>query len=201
MDPYHLLDRAIRFSERAHRGQVRKGTENPYFSHPVAVAMTVLAHGYGIDAAVVGLLHDVIEDTPVDRDEIEDAFGREIAEAVRDLSETDKSLPWEARKVAYVAHLAAASDLALPACAADKIHNLRSILWDLEEARAEGRDPDHVWHRFKRAPGKIAAYHRAVERALAARKFTGTLHAEFERSIRTFAAAVGADPANDRFHP
>lgn len=201
MDRYQLLDRAIRFSERAHRGQVRKGTENPYFSHPVAVAMAVLAHGHGVEASVVGLLHDVIEDTPVDRDEIEDAFGREIAEAVRDLSETDKSLPWEARKIAYVAHLAVASELALPACAADKIHNLKSILWDLDEARAEGHDPDHVWRRFKRAPGKISAYHRAVERALAARGFTGSLHTELEQSIRTFAAAVGADPNSDRFHP
>ena len=199
MDPAHLLHRAIHFAERAHRGQLRKGTPDPYFNHPVAVGMMVLAHGHGIEAAVVGLLHDVIEDTPVDRDEVEDAFGPVIARAVIDLSETDKALPWEARKLAYVLRLAKASDLALPACAADKIHNLRSILWELDEARGEGRDLSEVWRRFKRSPEKIAAYHRAVERALAVRGFQGTLRSTLDDSILLFARAVGADPHHDRF--
>ncbi len=199
MEPEYLLYRAINFAERAHRGQVRKGTQRPYFTHPVAVGMMVLAHGHGVEAAVVGLLHDVIEDTPADRDEVEDAFGSEIAGAVVDLSELDKTLPWEERKLAYVAHLAEASDLALPACAADKIHNLRSLLWDLEDARTEGLDPDEVWHRFKRPPHQIAAYHRAVWTALRNRGFVGTLRDVLDAAIERFASVVGADPARDHF--
>lgn len=195
MEQEHTLYRAISFAERAHRGQFRKGTQKPYFTHPVAVGMMVLAHGYGIEAAVVGLLHDVIEDTPADRDEVEEAFGPAIARAVVDLSEVDKTLPWEERKRAYVAHLADAAELALPACAADKIHNLRSMLWDLEEARVEGLSPDDVWRRFKRPPHQISAYNRAVWVALRDRGFGGTLHDSLDAAIGHFAAAVGADPA------
>jgi hypothetical protein len=199
MEPDYLLYRAINFSERAHRGQLRKGTEKPYFTHPVAVGMMVLAHGHGIEAAVVGLLHDVIEDTPADRDEVEEAFGPSIADAVVDLSELDKTLPWEERKLAYVAHLAEATELALPACAADKIHNLRSLLWDLEDARREGLDPDQVWRRFKRPPHQIAAYHRAVWTALGSRGFVGPLYDLLDSAIHRFAADVGADAARDHF--
>ncbi len=199
MERWRVLDRAIRFSEFAHRGQNRKGTENPYFGHPAAVAMLVLAHGYAVDAAIVALLHDVLEDTPTTREDIEAAFGEEITGAIVDLSEADKSLPWEARKSAYVAHLAHARDLALPACAADKIHNLRSTLWDLDDARAEGNDPSVVWSRFKRPPRKICAYHRAVWRALTARGFGGSLLGELDGTILTFARAVGVDADDDRF--
>jgi hypothetical protein len=195
-----MLDRAVRLSERAHRGQVRKGTEVPYFTHPVAVAMMVLEHGYPVEAAIVGLLHDLIEDTPVDRDEIESEFGPRVAHAVVDLTEPDKSLPWEERKAAYVQRLSSsASPLSLPACAADKTHNLRSILWDLDLARKEGRDPGDVWRRFRRAPAKIAAYHRAVFNALAARGFEGPLQGELEKSIQNFANRVGADPDDASF--
>ena len=45
MHPYRRLDQAILFAEKAHRGQMRKGTENPYFSHVVAVSIIVLSHG------------------------------------------------------------------------------------------------------------------------------------------------------------
>ena len=198
-EPDHLLHRAIVFSERAHRGQVRKGTTDPFFNHPVAVGMLVLAHGHGIEASVVGLLHDVIEDTPVDSEEIEDGFGGAIAQAVVDLTEIDKARPWEERKLAYVSHLEEATDLALPACAADKIHNLRSILWDLDEARRVGHDTQEVWRRFKRPPNKISAYHRAVERALARRGFEGSLARELDAAIHQFARTVGTDPMEQRF--
>lgn len=199
METERILCRAIDFAECAHRGQPRKGTQKPYFTHPVAVGMMVLAHGYGIEAAVVGLLHDVIEDTPADRDEIEDAFGPSIAQAVVDLSEPDKTLAWEERKLAYVAHLADAVDLALPSCAADKTHNLRSILWDLDDARAEGLDADEVWRRFKRPPHQIAAYHRAVWTKLRSRGFVGPLHGALGDAIEHFALAVGADPSCEHF--
>ncbi len=195
----HLLHQAIVFAERAHRGQLRKGTFDPVFNHPVAVGLLVLAHGHPVRAAVVVLLHDVIEDTQVDREEIEEAFGAEIARAVADLSEIDKSASWESRKTAYVARLSDATDLALPACAADKIHNLGSILWDLDEARTHGRDPVEVWRRFKRPPDQISAYHRAVFRALVARGFSGPIVATLDSAIERFARCVGTDPDDDRF--
>lgn len=199
MDSDEMLHRAILFSERAHRGQVRKGTDRPYFSHPAAVGMMVLSHGYGTDAAVVGLLHDVIEDTPVEREEVEEVFGPDIAAAVVDLSEPDKTQPWETRKRAYLDRIAGAVDLAVPACAADKIYNLKSILWDLDDERAAGRDPSEVWRRFKRPPWQIAGFHRAVHVALNGRGFAGPLMDALDRTVTQFALEVGADPRVGRF--
>jgi hypothetical protein len=199
MDSHHLLHRAIVFSERAHRGQMRKGTNSPYVTHPLAVGMMVLAHGHSVEAAVVGLLHDVLEDTPVERDEIDEAFGPDIALAVVDLSESDKTLPWEERKQGLVARLATASEMALPACAADKIHNLKSILWDLDEARETGLPPHEVWRRFKRPPRQIAAFNRAVERCLRGRGFSGRLVDLLDDAIIQFARTVDVDPAQERF--
>lgn len=187
MDAYEALSRSIVLAERAHRGQVRKGSRDPYIHHPLAVAMLVLSHGYGLPCATVGVLHDVLEDTPVRREEIEREFGEEIATAVADLTEDAGIHPWEERKLAYVRHLASASDLALPVCAADKIHNLSSALWD-------GAGPE----RFRHPLAKIAAYHRAVERALDARGFSGPLMIELGRAVRAFARFAGADPDEDR---
>lgn len=191
MDAYEALSRSIVLAERAHRGQVRKGTADPYIHHPLAVAMLVLSHGFGLPCATVGVLHDVLEDTQVRRDEIERRFGREIATAVADLTEDAGIHPWEERKLAYVRHLAHATDLALPVCAADKIHNLSSTLW-------EGRDPREVEERFRHPLVKISAYHRAVEQALGARGMTGPLMVELRRVVGEFARFAGADPDDDR---
>src|SRR5471032_1852373 len=73
-----LIDAAYVMAMQAH-GTQRRDNGNPYFSHPVAVA-DILA-GYRLDTASIatGLLHDVIEDTPVKLPEIEARFGKEIA--------------------------------------------------------------------------------------------------------------------------
>src|ERR1700677_2468970 len=73
-----LIDAAYVMAMQAH-GTQRRDNGDPYFSHPVAVA-DILA-GYRLDTASIatGLLHDVIEDTPVKLPEIEARFGKEIA--------------------------------------------------------------------------------------------------------------------------
>jgi (p)ppGpp synthase/HD superfamily hydrolase len=59
-----LYSKALLFAEQAHRGQVRKGTEVPYITHPVGVSALLAQHGCSEDAVIAGLLHDVLEDTP-----------------------------------------------------------------------------------------------------------------------------------------
>lgn len=72
-----LVEKAYALSEKAHAGQVRYSGE-PYFVHPAATAK-ILAE-YGMDAITIaaGLLHDVIEDAMVSREEIEKDFGKEL---------------------------------------------------------------------------------------------------------------------------
>ena len=85
--------RAASFAARAHDGQLRKDGRTPYVSHPFRVAMTV-RHIFGIDdevALCVALLHDTIEDTTTDYDDLSREFGPEVAEAVACLTK-DKRL-------------------------------------------------------------------------------------------------------------
>ena len=76
-----MLANAYAFGEQMHDGQFRQSGE-PYFSHPVAVAM-LLAEQQMDDATIItALLHDTIEDTKASFSDIEGRFGREVAELV-----------------------------------------------------------------------------------------------------------------------
>ncbi|MDD2302382.1 MAG: HD domain-containing protein, partial [Eubacteriales bacterium] len=76
-----LLQRAYIFSAKAHKGQVRLSGE-PYLIHPLETAYTLTKMNLDIPSIVSGLLHDTIEDSYVDKKEIEEYFGKEIAELV-----------------------------------------------------------------------------------------------------------------------
>lgn len=72
------LDAAITLASAAHKGQKRKSGE-PYIIHPLAVAATLVDWGMDIDTVLAGVLHDTVEDTSVTLDEIENAFGKDVA--------------------------------------------------------------------------------------------------------------------------
>lgn len=138
------IDDAIVFVAKAHRKQVRKGTDIPYISHPFSVAMLLQQAGCDEDIVIAGLLHDTVEDTDVTLDDIIEHFGHHVADLVTAASEPDKSLPWEERKQHTLEFLAKAPlDVRRLVCA-DKLHNLRSILADLE------REGSAIWDRFNR---------------------------------------------------
>ena len=132
----------------AHEGQTRKGSTIPYISHPVHVAMILARHGAEDHVLQAALLHDVVEDCEewtLERVTVE--FGIGVAEIVSELTE-DKSLSWEERKQAAIDHVPAMSADALLVKAADKLHNLSTLLVDLESAP----EPDEVWRNFSRGP-------------------------------------------------
>src|SRR5262249_51430933 len=70
---------ALRFAERAHRGQQRKGGDEPYILHPITVATLLAASGGDEDLICAAYLHDVVEDAGVELDEIAAMFGDEVA--------------------------------------------------------------------------------------------------------------------------
>ena len=103
-----VLD-AIAFAARAHQGQLRKDKVTPYVSHVYRVAM-IVRQVFGCDDSrllVAAILHDTIEDTTTDYDDIHEAFGAEIAGWVAALTK-NKSLPHDEREAAYGRGLAAA---------------------------------------------------------------------------------------------
>lgn len=81
-----IIERAYRFAAAAHKG-VRRLSGEPYILHPIAVAKIVISElGLGSTSICAALLHDVIEDTELTREDIEAEFGTRIAEIVEGLT-------------------------------------------------------------------------------------------------------------------
>ena len=99
--PLSLLN-AVAFAARAHRAQLRKDGQTPYVSHVFRVCL-VVRQLFGIDDAEVltaAVLHDTIEDTTTDRDDLIEQFGAKVAGWVAMLSK-DKRLPDDEREAEY----------------------------------------------------------------------------------------------------
>src|SRR5450432_1067782 len=75
------LDKAFRFAARLHAGQMRKSGE-PYLMHPLAVTDLLVDQQMDMACLVTGLLHDVVEDTPISLEELRRQFGDEVARCV-----------------------------------------------------------------------------------------------------------------------
>lgn len=100
---------AAAFAARAHRHATRKDNQTPYVSHVFRVCL-VVRHTFGFDdprVLAAALLHDTIEDTATDCDDIAGRFGPDVARWVAALTK-DMRLPHDAREAAYAEALAAA---------------------------------------------------------------------------------------------
>ncbi|MBT8419244.1 MAG: HD domain-containing protein, partial [Gammaproteobacteria bacterium] len=87
LDPVSVKEiyRAYLFSAEAHDGQHR-GTGEPYIFHPLNVAKILAEMHMDYQTIVAAILHDVIEDTPVERSHVDKAFGSEVADLVEGVS-------------------------------------------------------------------------------------------------------------------
>ena len=158
-----LTDRfahALTYANTLHATQVRKGANTPYIGHLLSVAGLVLEHGGTEDEAIAALLHDAVEDQGGDktRQEIARRFGSGVADIVSGCtdSDTEPKPPWKERKTAYLAHLRHASPSILRVSNADKLHNARAILSDLQTYG------DAVWERFTAGKAGTLWYYRAL---------------------------------------
>ena len=107
---YRPLLEACSFAGRAHRNQLRKDGVTPYVSHAFRVCL-IVRDAFGIDdrdVLAAAVLHDTVEDTTKDFDDIEEAFGETVARWVAALSK-DKRLPEIEREKAYAKQLAGAA--------------------------------------------------------------------------------------------
>lgn len=133
------ISAAFALAALVHEKQKRKSTDIPYISHPMAVAAQVSVWGGSEDQFIAALLHDVVEDggaqyMPV----IEEHFGKHVLDLVMACSDAapQRGQPkgaWIERKEKYIANLRSAADEVLLISAADKWHNLSSILADAKQ--------------------------------------------------------------------
>ena len=129
-DDRELLDAAYSLALDAHKFQRRKSGE-PYILHPIAVAR--ICHeeiGLGPTAVICALLHDVVEDTPIELDEIFEKFGPKITRIVDGLTKLDGLYNVDntnAENLKKVLSTLVEDVRVVLIKMADRIHNLRTI--------------------------------------------------------------------------
>jgi (p)ppGpp synthase/HD superfamily hydrolase len=137
--------------------QIRKGGEGePYLAHLLSVSALVWEDGGDEDEAIAALLHDAAEDQGGQDtlDEIKQRYGHRVADLVAGCSDTftEPKPPWRARKEAHLQHLELADASLARITAADKLHNVRSILASAQDSGVDvfapfkgGRDGT-IWY-------------------------------------------------------
>jgi guanosine-3',5'-bis(diphosphate) 3'-pyrophosphohydrolase len=122
---------AYRFSDEMHLGQIRKSGE-PYISHPIAVAEICADWKLDAQAIMAALLHDVMEDQDVRKEELIERFGAPVATLVDGLSKLDR-LEFQSQIEAQAENfrkmlLAMARDVrVILVKLADRLHNMRTL--------------------------------------------------------------------------
>lgn len=191
---------AFLYAAKLHAGQTRKKTGRPYIGHLMGVCALVLQYGGDEEMAIAALLHDGPEDCggqPV-LDGIRRKYGERVAHIVAgctDTMENPKPL-WHPRKEKYIAHVRSADADTRLVSAADKLYNVREILFD---CRQHG---EKVWERF--AGGRDSLwYYRALVDAFRAAG-SAPIVEEFDREVtaleRLSASAVQAALRQARPH-
>ncbi len=125
------IDLAFQVANHAHLGQFRKSGE-PYITHPIEVATLIADWGLDEQTIAGALMHDVIEDTPVTKEELTRIFGPSIAELVDSVTKLDK-LHFESEEAAHAEYfrkvvLAMAKDIRVILIKlADRMHNMLTL--------------------------------------------------------------------------
>lgn len=165
-----MIKKAAEFAKRAHDGVYRKGTQIPYITHPMETAAIVTAFTNEPEMIAAALLHDVIEDAGVTKEELEEKFGSRVAFLVESESE-DKSRSWMERKGTTVEHLKSATRDEKILALADKLSNIRSTVRDYLVLG------DEVWQRFNQKDKEMQGwYYKGVAEAL--KEFKGHIYYE-----------------------
>ena len=126
-----LIRKAYEYAKKNHGNQLRKSGE-PYIIHPLQVAYTLADLGLDENTICAGLLHDVIEDTPVTHEDIEKEFGIEIAEMVEGVTKLGKLLYMTVEEQQAEDYrkmfLAMGKDIRVIIIKlADRLHNMRTL--------------------------------------------------------------------------
>jgi (p)ppGpp synthase/HD superfamily hydrolase len=183
------FEEALIFATRLHQGQTRKGKDLPYISHLLAVTALVFQAGGDEDEVIAALLHDAVEDQGgLDTlAEIRRRFGERVAMIVEGCSDSlvIPKPPWLERKTNYLAHLATAPPEVRRVSLADKLHNARTILADLEEYGEE------TWTRFNGGrQGSLWYYQSLVE--IFQESESGQMLREFSRVVAEIHRLAGS---------
>ncbi len=188
------IEKAIVRSAELHRKQNRKASGAPYIVHPFAVAFLLAHYVEDEDVICAGLLHDVLEDVPsYGEEKMKEEFGENVYRIVKEVTEdrdpTDrfgifsKKSDWKERKLRYLENLKNDSPEGMMIAAADKIHNIRSLV-DGYASRG-----DAVWKLFRGEKSEILWFYESVLQVLRdhlKHPITDELERTFSESLSKF---------------
>lgn len=151
---------AFAFAAQLHASHLRKGTAIPYVAHLMSVAALVLEMGGDEDEAIAALLHDAVEDQggAATREDIRLRFGDHVVRIVDGCTDTDTipKPPWRERKEQHIEHLRHSTPEILRVALADKLHNARSLRFDLQHLGPS------VWDRFNATEAETLWYYHTL---------------------------------------
>lgn len=149
-----LLAGALGFALSAHHGPRRDGDTD--IDHPVAVARLLDEAGFDEEVVAAALLHDVLEDTETDVDEIRERFGEPVAALVATMTEDEEIDGYAERKAEHRRRIGSADHAAAAIFAADKLATTRALVG--EGAQVEGERLDH----YRRTLDELSRAHPDV---------------------------------------
>jgi len=156
-----MVERAMRVAARCHRHHYRKASDLPYITHPASVALILTQAGFAEEEVLAAaLLHDVVEDTSYTPVELAAEFPPTVAQYVaalteRKLDSDGRKRTWQERKQEHIEQVSGEALKARAIVLADKLHNLGTMLFDLEAG-------EELWSRFGASPEKILWYHHTM---------------------------------------
>lgn len=125
----NIKEKAKEFAILAHKGQVRKSDkEKPMIIHPINVGLILEEYEFDDNVVAAGYLHDVIEDTKYNEEDILKLFNEDITSLVVSASEMDKTLSWEERKQRTIDSIKNLDLRHKAIICADKISNLEDLI-------------------------------------------------------------------------
>ena len=179
-----LLEAAVRLAARGHYHQFRKNAADedsgspsgdflpdrvPYIAHLMGTMCILARVGVRDEVLAAAILHDYLEDVPDPdgRESIRAALGEEVLSLVLEVTEHkrpefDGVDTWDIRKQEQLDHVERMPQEAVLIKAADVLHNLLSLLTDLDAAE----DTDSVWRPFNAGPERQLWYFTSVIEAV-----------------------------------
>ena len=156
-----LVEQALRWAAKCHRHHHRKGSDLPYITHPVSAAMFLMRAGIDDDEILAAaMLHDVVEDTDCSLETLGKRFPPRVVSLVAAMTERQhdadgRKRSWQERKSEHLRHIAEEPWEARAIVLADKLHNLGSMVFDLDHG-------EELWSRFTSSPERTLWYYREM---------------------------------------